>query len=46
MTFRCGGSTLPAQPAVCSNEWLRTRLDADGQPTTYEAIDSTDLLND
>ncbi len=44
--FRCGGSALPAQPAVCSNEWLRTRLDDHGQPTTYEAIDSTDLLND
>jgi branched-chain amino acid transport system substrate-binding protein len=45
VTFRCGGSALPAQPAVCSNEWLRTQLDANGQPTTYEAIDSTDLLN-
>jgi branched-chain amino acid transport system substrate-binding protein len=42
--FRCGGSAVPAQPAVCSGEWLRTQLDADGQPTTYEAIDSTDLL--
>jgi branched-chain amino acid transport system substrate-binding protein len=44
VTFQCGGSAVPSQPAVCSNQWLRTQLDADGQPTSYEPIDSTDLL--
>ena len=44
VTFQCGGSAVEAQPAVCSNQWLRTQLDADGQPTSYEAVDSTDLL--
>jgi branched-chain amino acid transport system substrate-binding protein len=40
--FQCGGSTVEAQPAVCSYQWLRTQLD--GQPTSYEAVDTTDLL--
>jgi branched-chain amino acid transport system substrate-binding protein len=44
VNFRCDGAAVAAQPAVCSNGWLRTRLDAEGQPTTYEAIDSSDLL--
>lgn len=44
VTFRCGGSALAMMPAVCSNEWLRTELDAEGRPTSYEAIDSTDIL--
>lgn len=38
MTFRCGGSADPAQPAVCTNQSLRTQLDAEGQPTDYEAV--------
>jgi branched-chain amino acid transport system substrate-binding protein len=45
VTFQCGRSAVAGQPAVCSTEWLRTQLDAEGQPTTYEAIDSTDLLS-
>jgi branched-chain amino acid transport system substrate-binding protein len=44
VTFRCGGSAISMLPAVCSNEWLRTELDAEGQPTTYEAVDSTEIL--
>jgi branched-chain amino acid transport system substrate-binding protein len=44
VTFRCGGSAMSTMPAVCSNEWLRTTLDADGQPGGYEAVDSTDIL--
>jgi branched-chain amino acid transport system substrate-binding protein len=44
LTFRCGGSAIDLAPAVCSNEWLRTTLDAEGRPTTYEVVDSTDIL--
>jgi branched-chain amino acid transport system substrate-binding protein len=44
VTFQCGGSASAMLPAVCSNEWLRSELDAEGQPTTYEAVDSTDIL--
>jgi branched-chain amino acid transport system substrate-binding protein len=43
-TFRCGGSAVPSLPAVCTNQWLRTTLDADGQPTSYEVEDSSDIL--
>jgi branched-chain amino acid transport system substrate-binding protein len=43
-TFRCGGSAVPSLPAVCTNQWLRTTLDADGQPVTYEVEDSSDIL--
>jgi branched-chain amino acid transport system substrate-binding protein len=42
--FRCGGSAMALAPAVCSNEWLRAALDADGQPAGYEAVDSTAIL--
>jgi branched-chain amino acid transport system substrate-binding protein len=45
VTFRCGGSAIASMPGVCSNQWLRTALDADGQPTSYEAVDSTDILD-
>src|SRR5262245_28974443 len=45
VTFRCGGSALATMPGVCSNQWLRTALDAHGQPTSYEAVDSTDILD-
>jgi branched-chain amino acid transport system substrate-binding protein len=45
VTFRCDGSAVASQPAVCSTQWLRTQLDASGQPTTYEPIDSSDLLS-
>ena len=43
--FRCDGSAMSSNPALCSNWWLRTTLDAEGQPTTYEAVDSTELLD-
>jgi branched-chain amino acid transport system substrate-binding protein len=43
-TFQCGGSAMASRPAMCSNQWLRTALDAEGQPTDYEAVDSTDIL--
>ena len=42
--FRCGGSAMALAPAVCSNQWLRAALDADGQPAGYEAVDSTAIL--
>jgi branched-chain amino acid transport system substrate-binding protein len=42
--FQCGGSAYPTQPAVCTNQWLRAELDADGNPSTYSVEDSTDLL--
>jgi hypothetical protein len=32
------------QPAVCSNGSLRATLDAEGNPASYEAVDSTDIL--
>ena len=44
VTFQCGGSAMADQPAVCTNGSLRTQLDADGRPTTYEAIDSSDIF--
>ncbi len=42
--YQCGGSAIAMLPAVCSNEWLQTTLDADGNPTTYTPVDSTDIL--
>jgi branched-chain amino acid transport system substrate-binding protein len=42
--FKCGGTAFPALPAVCANQWLRTRLDGEGNPTTYTVEDSTDIL--
>jgi branched-chain amino acid transport system substrate-binding protein len=44
VNYQCGGSALAMLPAVCSNEWLQTTLDGEGNPTTYEAVDSTDIL--
>jgi branched-chain amino acid transport system substrate-binding protein len=44
MTFQCGGSALEMLPAVCTNDSLRTSLDPEGKPTTYEVVDSTDIL--
>ena len=34
----------PTLPAVCSNQWLRTKLDADGKNTSYTLEDSSDLF--
>ncbi len=42
--FQCGGSAYPALPAICANQWLRAKLDADGQPSSYTVEDSTDIL--
>jgi branched-chain amino acid transport system substrate-binding protein len=44
ITFRCGGSAYAAMPSVCTNQILRTKLDAEGLPTTYTLEDATDLL--
>jgi branched-chain amino acid transport system substrate-binding protein len=44
-TFQCGGSVDPTQPSVCTNQWLRTQLDADGQETAYTVEDSSDLTS-
>jgi branched-chain amino acid transport system substrate-binding protein len=44
MTFRCGGSAVESLPAVCANQSLRTQLDANGQPTTYEVFDTSELM--
>ena len=43
-TFRCGGSAMATYPAVCTNQWLRATLDADGQPSAYEVEDSSDIV--
>jgi branched-chain amino acid transport system substrate-binding protein len=44
MAFRCGGSAMASQPAVCTNQWLRATLDAEGQPAHYDVEDSSDIL--
>jgi branched-chain amino acid transport system substrate-binding protein len=44
MTFQCGGSALASLPAVCTNQWLRATLGADGQPANYEVVDSSGIL--
>jgi branched-chain amino acid transport system substrate-binding protein len=44
MTFQCGGSALASLPAVCTNQWLRATLGADGQPADYEVVDSSGIL--
>jgi branched-chain amino acid transport system substrate-binding protein len=46
MTFQCGGSASAEQPAVCTNQSLRTRLDAEGRPASYEVVDSTELVSE
>jgi branched-chain amino acid transport system substrate-binding protein len=44
VAFRCGGSAVASLPAVCTNQWLRATLDAEGQPASYEVEDSSNLL--
>jgi branched-chain amino acid transport system substrate-binding protein len=44
ITFQCGGSQFPSQPAVCSNQSLRATLDADGNPASYEVIDASEAV--
>jgi branched-chain amino acid transport system substrate-binding protein len=45
VTFRCDGTADPALPAVCTNQSLRTQLDAQGQPASYEVVDASDLVS-
>ncbi len=44
VTFQCGGTEFPSQPAVCSNQSLRATLDADGVPASYEVIDASEAV--
>jgi branched-chain amino acid transport system substrate-binding protein len=44
LTYQCGGSAFPSSPAICSNNSLRASLDAEGVPASYEAVDSTEIL--
>jgi branched-chain amino acid transport system substrate-binding protein len=44
VTFRCGGSAMSSFPAVCTNQWLRATLGADGRPADYKAEDSSKIL--
>jgi branched-chain amino acid transport system substrate-binding protein len=45
MTFQCGGSASADLPAVCTNQSLRTSLDAEGRPASYEVVDSTEIVS-
>lgn len=44
ITYQCGGSAFPSQPAVCTNQSLSATLDANGEIAKYEPVDSTDIL--
>ena len=44
VTFQCGGTAFPSEPAVCTNQSLRASLDAEGNPASYEAIDSSGMV--
>jgi branched-chain amino acid transport system substrate-binding protein len=44
LTFQCGGTAFRDQPAVCSNNSLRATLDAEGNPASYEPVDSSDIV--
>ena len=44
VTFQCGGTVFPSQPAVCTNQSLRATLDAEGNLASFEAIDSSDAV--
>lgn len=35
ITIKCGGSAVPERPAICTNQWLRVVLDADGNPESF-----------
>jgi branched-chain amino acid transport system substrate-binding protein len=45
MTYRCGGHASDLVPSVCTNQWLKTQLDAEGDFTSYELVDSTSILD-
>lgn len=42
--YQCGGPASEETPAVCTNQSLRTELDAEGEPTTYEIVNPEELL--
>jgi ABC-type branched-subunit amino acid transport system substrate-binding protein len=42
--FRCGGSAVPDLPAVCTNQWLRGELDANGEVASYTVEDSSEVV--
>ncbi len=42
--IRCDGSAVSDRPAICTNQWLRGVLDADGNPVSYTVEDSSDLF--
>lgn len=44
VTIKCGGSAMPAKPAICTNQYLRAELDAEGNPTNYTVEDATELV--
>jgi branched-chain amino acid transport system substrate-binding protein len=44
ISFQCGGTVFPSQPAVCTNQNLRATLDAEGNLSSFEAIDSSDAV--
>ncbi len=43
--IQCGGSAAPDRPAICTNQWLRGVLDANGNPESYTVEDSGDLYD-
>jgi branched-chain amino acid transport system substrate-binding protein len=41
--FRCNGKAVPESPAICVRGGLVTKLDAEGQPTTFEPVGDTPI---
>jgi branched-chain amino acid transport system substrate-binding protein len=46
IVFQCDGTADPEYPPFCTNQWLRSQLDADGNPTEYTVENSSDLMGD
>jgi branched-chain amino acid transport system substrate-binding protein len=44
-TFSCGGTAFPTLPALCSTFAFVTPLDADGQPTSYNKVDTSKIFH-
>ena len=44
VTYQCGGPASEELPAVCTDQSLRTQLDGEGQPTTYEIVNPDELF--
>jgi branched-chain amino acid transport system substrate-binding protein len=44
LTFQCGGTVFPSQPAVCTNQSLRATLDAEGNLASFEPFDASDAV--